>query len=577
MTAGVAIGLLFSLNIELSANRAWCLVAGLTLYYALTHSLTSDKIGTWAAPALLLMAGLISLGGLVVTDWGRGELIKVPFIYDHIPHLFNTSFGSGASSEQEVNPRVVAGGLLMLLPAIWLYVLKPARPRKIYIQILLLLGAMIPSLVFLLSQSPTAIAGIVAAAIIVWLVVNYRPALLRVYIIGSSLVVLLGFAFTGIGIFWFAHLLPPPDVDPTQRIIFRLEMWLRTLAMLADKPFTGIGLNNFPASIFVFYPTHSLGSEAHAHNIWLQTAADGGLIGLMALLAILVGVARLSRRAWRRHPAQSSIRLLIAGIAIGTLGWLFYGVGESITLAHKPSLLLWGLWGLLAGLAYGTPYPIYGPTGSLNHDPDWLVTKENQAQIKGPQKLINRFTLIVGGVIIVVACLIGLTWNNLLLNLAIVDGQRAWLNQDQIAIARSNQTLQQFVQVNANNISGPTADLIAHLAFSQNDYAATLKYLRVEITQDGQQTVIKYVPSDWTIWRPPTLSLPAEQNNPEVRLYNQWKLRYPNDPLAYARLAVLEAQNCKIKLAQGILDEGTLKTNSAFLLFVAGQLQNLCA
>ena len=62
---------------------------------------------------------------------------------------------------------------------------------------------------------------------------------------------------------------------------------------------------------------------------------------------------------------------------------------------------------------------------------------------------------------------------------------------------------------------------------------------------------------------------------PEYRLYSQWKARYPDDPLSYARLAILLFRGCDAKNGQAVLNEGLTHTNAAFLQYLQTSLPQI--
>jgi|GEM_PF-1353047 len=521
LAGGALVGLLVSLDSRLSANRAWSLVGGLVVYYAVTASLTPKQAIRWALPGLAGVGVLVGLVSLVATDWGRGDLLKIPFVYDYLPHLGFGNLGSGASAEQELNPRVIAGILVLLFPASWLLAAKKETPRWLW-----LIAAVFTGGVLFLTQAPTAIGGIVMAAVLVWL-------LGRVpwwAVLAGSFAALVGGWFL---LLWLLEHLNS-TLEPGQRIVFRLEMWLRSLDMLTDRPFSGSGLNNFAVQINTFYPTYSLGPEAHAHNIILQTALDGGILGLIGFLSLLVLVAIGIIRGWGKQPEARGI---VAAVATGTLGWLFYGVAESITLAHKPAVILWFGWGVVA-----------------------VLTREAKPAPQGRKltPLIILVGLVIGGLGL------GLTWDRLQLDLAVMEGQKAVLSGDPTAQNKAATNLQ---NATAKTKASPTIlDLQARLAVMQSDFPAATTYLKQEIVQDGLDTVNRYITAEWAIWG----TRPTSEQNTQIRLYRQWRIRYPNDPLAYARLAL--AQGCPSTEARQTLQEGLSQTNSPFLQYLLSKV-----
>ena len=128
----------------------------------------------------------------------------------------------------------------------------------------------------------------------------------------------------------------------------RVEIWSRALYAIQDFPFTGCGLGTLRKVIPLLYPLFTVSLEndiAHAHNIFLQTAADVGLPGLIAYLALLGLVAVV---AWKSAPRRG-LPLLAAFIALH-----LYGLTDAVALGSKPGIVFWTALGLLAALAAST-------------------------------------------------------------------------------------------------------------------------------------------------------------------------------------------------------------------------------
>src|SRR5207245_2047376 len=63
----------------------------------------------------------------------------------------------------------------------------------------------------------------------------------------------------------------------------------------------------------------------HAHNLFLNTLADGGIVGMFGLVVFLVAAVRVCYVAWRTHPEK---RLLLAGAIGGLVGFFADGFFE---------------------------------------------------------------------------------------------------------------------------------------------------------------------------------------------------------------------------------------------------------
>jgi hypothetical protein len=161
--------------------------------------------------------------------------------------------------------------------------------------------------------------------------------------------------------------LPPGLVERLQLgINARLKIWTAAVRMLWDMPFSGVGLNNFPL-IYDLYKLPGQGVEPHAHNVFLQTAADQGLIGLVAFAALMLGGLRAAWRAYRAAAAPQ-LQALSLGAAGGLAAFLGYGLWDSMSLGNKPALAVW----LLLGMAFAAERVLAPPRQA------WLSTQTRQ-------------------------------------------------------------------------------------------------------------------------------------------------------------------------------------------------------
>ena len=132
----------------------------------------------------------------------------------------------------------------------------------------------------------------------------------------------------------------------------RQEIWSRALYAIQDFPLTGTGPGLFRELVPPLYPLFRLSSDkdiAHAHNQWLQTALDFGLPGLIAYLALWLGLVGC---LWRtgRSPLTPLQRNTLYGLAATLTGYFAYGLFDTIALGARPGFIFWTLVGLVLGL-----------------------------------------------------------------------------------------------------------------------------------------------------------------------------------------------------------------------------------
>jgi O-antigen ligase len=99
----------------------------------------------------------------------------------------------------------------------------------------------------------------------------------------------------------------------------RREIWQTTRQLIADFPVAGVGVGAFGRAMSVYQPPH-LFAFNHAHDEYLQIAAEGGLLlAAPVLIVIVAGVVRVRRALERDRTPRFWIRIGAASglIAIG--------------------------------------------------------------------------------------------------------------------------------------------------------------------------------------------------------------------------------------------------------------------
>lgn len=102
--------------------------------------------------------------------------------------------------------------------------------------------------------------------------------------------------------------------DANFSVLERMAHWQAAWAMWTDRPWLGVGIGNYEP-IYARYalPLWDL-PLGHAHNYYLNIAAEAGLAGLLAYLLLWAAALRLAWRAARRRVGWEW------GVALGVLG-----------------------------------------------------------------------------------------------------------------------------------------------------------------------------------------------------------------------------------------------------------------
>jgi putative inorganic carbon (HCO3(-)) transporter len=258
---------------------------------------------------------------------------------------------------ETINPNILAGALVVLLPLIAAMAVAPlprqfrrgqALPRAGLLLLALLIVAVI-----LLADSRGALlaagAGLLAVLALRW------PRLLW------GLPVLLAAAVAvALWIGPAALLDQIGSAGAVGGLDERLEIWSRALYALQDFSFTGVGLGAFDQVIPLLYPYFLIPPSieiSHAHNLLLQVGVDLGMPGLVAYLAILLVVffrliSALRGSANRLHWA------LAAGVLGGLAAMLVHGLLDAALWGTKLAFLPWLLFALAMLAAIESPASI---------------------------------------------------------------------------------------------------------------------------------------------------------------------------------------------------------------------------
>ena len=130
----------------------------------------------------------------------------------------------------------------------------------------------------------------------------------------------------------------------------RLDIWKRTAQMIADHPLAGVGVGNFQAifePVYNPYLNEDMRRGGHAHNLWLQQAAESGVvvaaIYVILWVAVVVFAAQRSTGSWIDKAAL----LVVVAFGVRSMGdFMFFATGGAQGRLHT---LMWLVWGVIAG------------------------------------------------------------------------------------------------------------------------------------------------------------------------------------------------------------------------------------
>lgn len=119
----------------------------------------------------------------------------------------------------------------------------------------------------------------------------------------------------------------------------RMLAWIDSAETFAANPILGTGIGTDPAFVRYVAPSGNSHVLTDAHNMFLNIAAQCGILGLSALL-LLVGAVVARMRSWR-FDSRGTLPLALAA------GWLIAFVYEGLTGSYEDARHLWILLGLV--------------------------------------------------------------------------------------------------------------------------------------------------------------------------------------------------------------------------------------
>ncbi len=162
----------------------------------------------------------------------------------------------------------------------------------------------------------------------------------------------------------------------------RIEIWSRTPGLIADHPVFGVGMGQFAeaAPEYGLVGTLQEGTFQHAHNILLTITAELGLVGLAALCWLIVTLAGVILRGYRRDDRETRGLALAIGAALFALflqGLVDYTLrlnlivatvvvlaGCAVVLAQQPARASWDEPDEDPALPPGARVPAYAAAAS---------------------------------------------------------------------------------------------------------------------------------------------------------------------------------------------------------------------
>ncbi len=312
------------------------LLAGALLYFALAYHIRRSEHLAKIQDALVLVAGAMAMLGF-------GVLIAQ---------------GAGSHAVLFGNDQLFGAFLMILFPV---PLIKALTERDAGRQRVAQIAAILTGGCLLLSGTLTTWLGALGSLITLGLLGRLglparqqETANRRKYLLPLLIIIVCGAVYVALG--GSARLVGgQSDVDRQgQNLAYRKRMWRAAELLFLRKPLFGQGLGTFPilqepysgngrTAISIKYGRPTLAEMAH--NFWLQTAAEQGIVGVGLFAAIVLGFLAAGVRRLRFMEAGIRRWLLLACMA-GVVGFSIDALGNPAWQFAQVSLFFWLALGL---------------------------------------------------------------------------------------------------------------------------------------------------------------------------------------------------------------------------------------
>jgi len=124
---------------------------------------------------------------------------------------------------------------------------------------------------------------------------------------------------------------------------YRVSIWNASVNMIGDFWVCGIGIGS--DAYTTIYPSYALPGAKfalHSHNLFLQFWVETGLIGIVSLVAVILGfIKTVFSTSVVRKIKNSDIAKILVALGAGFLGFIFQGLTDYVWYNYKILMIFW--------------------------------------------------------------------------------------------------------------------------------------------------------------------------------------------------------------------------------------------
>lgn len=306
-----AFSLLWAVHTREAAREFRTVVLEAAMFYGLLRAMPGGRRDTWRLVDAWML-GAVAISVIGISQWAFGQnVITAEGVW-----RVRGFYGSPN------NLALYLGRVFPLALAVAAFTRSDQERWRRYAYGLA--AAVIALTIFLTYSRGAWLIGVPVALLFLFMLRGRRALVLGALLLVVGLAVLVIVAGTG-------RLTSLLDLEQGTTF-FRLQLWRSSLAMVADHPLLGVGLDNFLYAYRTQYVLPTAWEEfnlSHPHNVLLDFWLRLGLPGLGLLVWLVVSFFRRAWRAYRRFAAGKAEQVLLLGLMAGMVNTLAHGMVDS--------------------------------------------------------------------------------------------------------------------------------------------------------------------------------------------------------------------------------------------------------
>ncbi|MDO8883846.1 MAG: O-antigen ligase family protein [Pseudotabrizicola sp.] len=365
-------------NTEATSQVASELGKNLVIMLVLLGFLTSIERVHWAARAVALAIGLLAIPSVYQSIFGLYEFSFWGYATAAYLHIEGTTQGwrlTGPMLDANFFAQLLLAGLPVTIALVFV-------ERRWSLRVLAAIFAVAILFTIVQTFSRGALLALVVVAIAAVLLSPSRIFLLPVMLIGVLLTALLGpesvFERAFSGLKTFTLLLEDANITGDPAVIQRVSVMRAATRMFMENPVFGVG----PGQFSTYYPDYAvrfgldIDAPAAAHSLYLEIAAEQGILGLLIFSVFILGPLLYSFRRLLvlQMVLTSRETYLLRAMVLGVIGYL----AAALLLHDAYPRFFWVFMALLIGTVSATNAAVLSRT-SLSRSPEMSEQPQQNA------------------------------------------------------------------------------------------------------------------------------------------------------------------------------------------------------